>query len=49
MIAAFAKAGIDDEKLAAELQREGAADFVASWKELLHCIESKSVTLKAAS
>lgn len=49
VIAAFAKAGVDDEQLAADLQREGAADFVASWKDLLDCIESKSSTLKAAS
>ena len=49
VIAAFAKAGVDDEKLAADLQREGAASFVASWKDLLNCIESKDATLKAAS
>jgi transaldolase len=48
VIATFAKAGIDDEKLAADLQREGAASFVASWKDLLNCIESKVTTLKAA-
>ena len=49
VIAAFAKAGIDDDKLAADLQRDGAASFVASWKDLLNCIESKVTTLKAAS
>jgi transaldolase len=48
VIAMFAKAGVDDEKLAAELQREGAASFVASWKDLLNCIESKVAALKAA-
>jgi transaldolase len=48
VIATFAKAGVDDEKLAAELQREGAASFVASWKDLLNCIESKVAALKAA-
>ena len=48
VIAAFGKAGVDDDKLAAELQREGAASFVASWKDLLNCIESKVSTLKAA-
>jgi transaldolase len=47
-IAAFAKAGIDEEQLAADLQREGAASFVVSWKDLLHCIESKMATLQAA-
>ncbi|MEP6717151.1 MAG: transaldolase, partial [Terriglobia bacterium] len=30
VVAAFAKAGVDDEKLAADLQREGAESFVAS-------------------
>jgi transaldolase len=49
VIAAFAKVGIDDEKVAAELQREGAEDFVTSWNDLLHCIESKVTVLKAAS
>lgn len=48
VIAAFAGAGVDDEKLAADLQREGAASFVASWTDLLNCIESKDATLKAA-
>jgi transaldolase len=49
VIAAFAKAGVDDEKLAADLQREGAESFVESWTDLLSCIESKVGTLKAAS
>jgi transaldolase len=48
VIAAFGKAGLDDEKLAAELQREGAASFVASWKDLLNCIESKDAALTTA-
>jgi len=48
VLSAFAKAGVDDEQLAADLQREGAASFVASWKDLLNCIESKVTTLKAA-
>jgi len=48
VVATFRKAGIDDGKLAADLQSEGAAGFVASWKDLLHCIESKVTTLKAA-
>jgi transaldolase len=48
VIAAFAKAGIDDEQLAADLQREGAESFVESWKDLLNRIGSKSAALKAA-
>jgi transaldolase len=34
--------------LAAQLQRDGAASFVASWKELLACLVDKSQTLKKA-
>jgi len=48
VIAIFGKAGIDDEQLAADLQREGAESFVVSWKDLLNRIGSKSDTLKAA-
>ncbi len=44
----FAKAGVDLNALAAELQRDGAAAFVASWKELLACLVDKSQTLKKA-
>ncbi len=49
VIAAFAKAGIDAEKLAADLQREGADSFVKSWKDLLDCIETKSAALAGAA
>ncbi len=49
VIATFRKAGVDDGKLAADLQTEGAAEFVASWKDLLDCIESKSTALNAAA
>jgi transaldolase len=48
VIAAFARAGIDDEKLAAELQREGADSFVASWKDLLDRIAAKTSVLEGA-
>ncbi len=47
VIAAFAKAGIDDDQLAADLQREGAESFVKSWKDLLDRIGSKHTALKA--
>ncbi len=47
VIAAFANAGIDDDKLAADLQREGAESFVKSWKDLLDRIGSKHTALKA--
>jgi transaldolase len=49
VIAAFAKAGVDDQQLAADLQRDGAKSFVASWKDLLDQVAQKSATLKAAS
>lgn len=35
VIAAFAQAGIDSATLAAELQRQGAEAFAASWQDLL--------------
>ena len=44
----FAQARVDLNALAAELQRDGAAAFVASWKELLACLVDKSQTLKKA-
>jgi transaldolase len=44
----FARAGVDVHALAAELQRDGAAAFVASWKELLECLADKSQTLQRA-
>ena len=47
VITAFAKAGIDDDQLAADLQREGAESFVKSWKDLLDRIGSKHTALKA--
>ena len=46
VLKAFGKAGVDVAKLAADLQTEGAKDFVKSWKELLDSIESKSKALK---
>ena len=44
-LAAFAKAGINEDTLAAELQRAGAESFMKSWKSLLGQIDSKSTTL----
>jgi transaldolase len=48
VLAQFAKAGIDVDALAAQLQEEGAASFVKSWNDLLAVIASKSAALKAA-
>ena len=44
----FAQAGVDVNGLAGDLQRDGAASFVASWTELLACLVDKSTTLKKA-
>jgi len=41
----FAKAGIDIEALAVQLQREGAASFVKSWQSLLQRIADKRAAL----
>jgi transaldolase len=47
-LAHFAKAGVDVDALAAQLQDEGAKSFVSSWNELLAVIDSKSAALKKA-
>jgi transaldolase len=44
----FKQARVDVNALAAELQRDGATAFVASWKELLACLVEKSTNLKKA-
>lgn len=49
VLARFAKAGIDVDALAAQLQDEGAKSFTKSWNELIKCIASKGETLKNAS
>ena len=41
----FAKAGIDIDALAAQLQTEGAESFVKSWNDLMAVISSKSAAL----
>ncbi len=48
LLAQFAKAGIDVDALAAQLQEEGAKSFVKSWNDLMTVITSKSAALKAA-
>ncbi|MEO7021200.1 MAG: transaldolase [Ktedonobacteraceae bacterium] len=45
LLARFAQAGVDYDALAAQLQREGAASFDASWNDLLGCIAEKSKLL----
>jgi transaldolase len=41
ILARFAKVGVDDAALAAQLQREGAQSFDKSWNELIDSITSK--------
>ena len=48
VLAQFAKAGVDVDALATQLQDDGAKTFVKSWDELLTVIASKSATLKEA-
>ena len=49
VLAQFARAGIDIDALAAQLQDEGAKSFVKSWHELMEVIASKSAALAKAS
>jgi len=46
VLAAFSRAGINLDKLGADLQSEGATSFDESWKDLLGSIETKSKALK---
>ncbi|QHN03611.1 transaldolase [Granulicella sp. WH15] len=47
-LAKFGECGIDKDALGSQLQDEGAASFVQSWKELMECIVSKSEALAGA-
>jgi len=49
VLARFAEAGIDVDALASRLQDEGAKSFVASWRELMDVIASKSSKLEEVS
>ena len=44
ILAQFVRAGVDHGALAAELQREGAASFAKSWRDLMDRIASKIAT-----
>jgi transaldolase len=48
VLAQFKALGFEVESLAAKLQSDGAASFVASWNELMAVIESKSAALQTA-
>src|SRR5499433_803076 len=45
VLAKFAKAGINVDALAVQLQEEGARSFVKSWNDLMDVIRSKSAAL----
>jgi transaldolase len=44
-IARISAAGVDAPALGAQLQQEGAQSFVASWNDLLACVDSKSARI----
>jgi glucose-6-phosphate isomerase len=46
VLAKFAKAGINTDSLASQLQDEGANAFIKSWHELMECIASKTQVCK---
>jgi transaldolase len=48
ILARFARAGIDIDALAAQLQDEGARAFVSSWTDLLALVGSKGAALQRA-
>jgi transaldolase len=49
VLAAFAKAGVDVDALAARLQDEGAKAFSKSWNDLMDVLASKTAALEKAS
>jgi len=49
VLAQFAKAGMDVDALAAQLQDEGAKSFVKSWNDLMAVITDKGAALKRAA
>ena len=48
VLAQFKRAGVDDEALAADRQREGTESFARSWRDLMLRIGSKSERLTAS-
>jgi len=49
VLAQFAKAGVDVDALAAQLQSEGAESFVKSWNDLMIVISSKGASLEESA
>ena len=48
VLAEFREAGVDVHELAEQLQQDGAAAFVASWKDLLRSLAERSALLQNA-
>ena len=46
VLAEFARAGVNDAPLAAQLEREGADAFEKAWSDLIACIAAKREALK---
>jgi transaldolase len=49
VLSRFAEAGINIDRLAAQLQDEGAQSFVKSWNELMSVVDSTGVLLEKAA
>ena len=49
VLAEFTREGVNDEALAADLQREGTAAFAKSWNDLMYRIAEKSATPPTAN
>ena len=49
VLAEFTRMGVDDATLAHQLQREGAAAFSRSWRDLMECITAKGAMLERAA
>jgi transaldolase len=49
VLAQFAKAGVDVDALATQLQDKGAKSFVKSWDDLMAVLIAKSADLRKAS
>ncbi|HEV7606716.1 MAG TPA: transaldolase [Steroidobacteraceae bacterium] len=48
VLSEFARAGIDEGQLAAQLQREGTQAFAKSWQDLLKCLAAKGAATQQA-
>lgn len=45
LLAEFSRAGIDDQVIAADLQRQGVESFARSWADLMSCLATKTAAL----